>query len=52
MNDKLRNSLITLYMSTFLIFVRTIYRTIEYFGMAKYRFSDPDFDPQSMYMKQ
>lgn len=48
MNDRLRSSLITLYISTCLIFVRTIYRTIEYFGMAEYRFSDPDFDPQSM----
>ncbi|KAH8179516.1 RTA1 like protein [Sarocladium implicatum] len=48
LNDKLRNSLITLYISTLLIFVRTIYRTVEYFGMAKYRFTDPDFDPQSM----
>jgi hypothetical protein len=48
MNAQLNSSLITLYISAGLISVRTIYRTVEYFGMAEYRFSDPDFDPQTM----
>jgi hypothetical protein len=48
MSARLTNSLITLYASTGLILVRTIYRTVEYFGLAQYRFTDPDFDPQSM----
>lgn len=48
MNGRLRNSMMTLYVSTGLILARTIFRTIEYFGIAEYRFTDPDFDPQSM----
>jgi hypothetical protein len=48
MNAQLNSSLITLYISAGLISIRTIYRTVEYFGMAEYRFSDPDFDPQTM----
>lgn len=48
MNARLKSSVLTLYISTGLILVRTIFRTVEYFGLAEYRYSDPDFDPQSM----
>lgn len=47
-NKQLVNTLATLYVSISLIVVRTIFRTVEYFGIAEYRFSDPDFDPMSM----
>lgn len=47
-NRQLIKTLATLYASICLIVVRTIFRTVEYFGLAEYRFSDPDFDPMSM----
>jgi hypothetical protein len=36
--------LITLYISMTLIMIRTIYRTVEYFGVASINFHDPDLD--------
>lgn len=47
-NKRLFNTLVTLYASVGLIMVRTIFRTMEYFGLANHRFSDPDFDPMAM----
>lgn len=47
-NSRLQSTLLTLYISTTLIVARTIFRTVEYFGLANYRFYDPDFDPTSM----
>lgn len=47
-NKRLFSTLITLYASICLIVIRTIFRTVEYFGLAEYRFTDPDFDPMSM----
>jgi hypothetical protein len=39
--------LVTLYISMFLILVRTIYRTVEHFGVAQIR-PGPGFDPMSL----
>jgi magnesium-transporting ATPase (P-type) len=47
-NDRLKSTLLTLYISITLIVVRTIFRTVEYFGIANYKFDDPNFDPMSM----
>jgi len=47
-NARLNSTLVTLYISIVLIVVRTIYRTVEYFGLANYKFQDPDFDPMLM----
>lgn len=47
-NRQLVNTLVTLYVSIGLIVVRTIFRTVEYFGLAEYRFSDPNFNPVLM----
>ncbi|KAK0384211.1 hypothetical protein NLU13_8299 [Sarocladium strictum] len=47
-NAKVASSLVTLYISTGLILARTIYRTVEYFGVAEYRFTDPGFNPESL----
>ncbi|KAH6886496.1 hypothetical protein B0T10DRAFT_530665 [Thelonectria olida] len=46
-NDRLNIPLVTLYTSISLILVRTIYRIVEYFGVAELRFG-PGFDPMSM----
>ncbi|KAJ6439968.1 RTA-like protein [Purpureocillium lavendulum] len=40
--------LVTLYVSTGLILVRTIYRIVEYFSIAQLNFRDPGFDSMSM----
>ncbi|KAI9150176.1 Lipid-translocating exporter-like protein RTA1 [Paramyrothecium foliicola] len=42
---KLQTPLITLYISTTLILGRTIFRIVEYFGIAQIRYDDPDLDP-------
>ena len=47
-NPLLQSTLLTLYISTSLLVLRTIFRTVEYFGLANYRFHDPDFNPMSM----
>ncbi|CAM1503731.1 Fc.00g013220.m01.CDS01 [Cosmosporella sp. VM-42] len=47
MNDRLKSSLVTLYISTALILSRTIYRLVEYFSVAELRFG-PGFDYMSM----
>jgi len=47
-NDRLKSTLLTLYISITLIIIRTIFRTVEYFGIASYKFDDPDFDAMSM----
>ncbi|KAK7416939.1 hypothetical protein QQX98_004850 [Neonectria punicea] len=46
-NDRLNSSLLTLYTSTALILARTIFRLVEYFGVAQLRFG-PGFDPKTM----
>jgi hypothetical protein len=43
----LHAALITLYISSTLIGVRTIYRTIEYFNTASLNFSSPNLDPST-----
>jgi hypothetical protein len=43
-NSNLRNALITLYASSAILTVRTIYRTVEYFSIAKLNFHDPNVD--------
>ncbi|KAK6069615.1 rta1 domain protein [Seiridium cupressi] len=47
-SPKVNNNLITLYISTTIIAVRTIYRTVEYFDLSSTNFRDPHFDPMSM----
>ncbi|POR38230.1 Uncharacterized protein TPAR_01569 [Tolypocladium paradoxum] len=47
-SPKLRGPLVTLYASTALILVRTVYRIVEYFSIAQLKFSEPGFDPMSM----
>lgn len=44
-NPKVNEPLKTLYVSTALLLVRTIYRVVEYFSIAELRFRDPGFDP-------
>ncbi|KAF7544251.1 hypothetical protein G7Z17_g10107 [Cylindrodendrum hubeiense] len=46
-NDHLSSSLLTLYISIALILARTIFRLVEYFGVANLRIG-PGFDPMSM----
>ncbi|KAI5460243.1 hypothetical protein BGZ63DRAFT_386805 [Mariannaea sp. PMI_226] len=46
-NDRLNTPLVTLYVSITLILVRTIYRVVEYFGVAQLRFG-PGFNPMDM----
>ncbi|KAM0416981.1 hypothetical protein ACHAPT_013005 [Fusarium lateritium] len=46
-NDRLNNSLFTLYTSTTLILARTIYRIVEYFSVAELRYG-PGFDPSTI----
>jgi hypothetical protein len=43
----LRAALITLYISSSLIGIRTIYRTVEYFSTASLNFSAPNLDPST-----
>lgn len=47
-NARLRTPLVTLYVSTGLIVVRTIYRTVEYFGVAELKYNKPGFDAADM----
>lgn len=47
-SPKVNQPLLTLYVSTALLLVRTIYRTVEYFSIASLRFRDPDFDPATI----
>ena len=47
-NRNIYTPLRTLYISMTLILIRTIYRIVEYFGVASLRYRDPGFDPQSM----
>jgi hypothetical protein len=46
-NKRVQAPLLTLYISTAIIFVRTIYRIVEYFGFANLRFG-PGFDPMTI----
>jgi hypothetical protein len=46
-NHRLQDPLLTLYISTAIITVRTIYRIIEYFGVAGLRYG-PGFDPNTI----
>lgn len=47
-SHRLRGPLLTLYASSALIFVRTIYRIVEYFSIAELKFTKPNFDPTSL----
>ncbi|KAH7322986.1 hypothetical protein B0I35DRAFT_476877 [Stachybotrys elegans] len=42
---QLMSPLVTLYISMLLIFIRTIYRVVEYFGISEIRYDDPSLDP-------
>ncbi|KAI1165284.1 RTA1 like protein-domain-containing protein [Nemania serpens] len=46
-HTKVNQPLLTLYISTALILVRTIYRTVEYFEIETINFFDPGFDPRA-----
>ncbi|KAF4992066.1 hypothetical protein FGRMN_7417 [Fusarium graminum] len=46
-SDRLAKPLWTLYLSMLMILSRTIYRVVEYFGIADFRYG-PDFDPASV----
>jgi RTA1 like protein len=46
-NRRVEGPLLTLYVSTAIITVRTIYRTVEYFGVASLRYG-PGFDPNTI----
>jgi len=47
LNDNLRNALYTLYVSTALLTVRTIFRIVEYFSLAQLHFG-PGLDPTTL----
>jgi hypothetical protein len=47
-NRNVYTPLRTLYISIAIILVRTLYRVVEFFGVASLRYRDPGFDPQSM----
>jgi hypothetical protein len=47
-NKRVQIPLTTIYISMGLIMIRTIYRIIEYFGVASLRWYDPGFDPMTM----
>lgn len=47
-NARLRTPLVTLYTSTALILVRTIYRTVEYFSVAELKYNQPGFKASDM----
>jgi hypothetical protein len=46
-NDKVKQPLLTLYISSGIIFVRTVYRTVEYFEIDAVNYYAPDFDPKA-----
>ena len=48
LRHNLRNVLLTLYASTSIIFIRTIYRTVEYFLIVNTDFSNPNLDPDTL----
>lgn len=45
---KVDNPLLTLYLSSAIVAVRTIYRVVEYFDLANVDYWAPNFDPASM----
>ncbi|SPO05513.1 related to Rtm1p [Cephalotrichum gorgonifer] len=45
---RLQRPLIVLYISACLIFARTIFRVVEYFGMTQMKYDDPAFDPSTI----
>ena len=45
---RLQQPLLALYTSACLIFARTIFRVVEYFGMSEMKYDDPTFDPAEM----
>ncbi|KAK4642028.1 hypothetical protein QC761_506110 [Podospora bellae-mahoneyi] len=47
-NAKLCNPLYTLYISTALLFARTIFRVVEYWSIAEHDYWKPGFDPKSL----
>lgn len=47
-NAKLYNPLYTLYISTALLFARTIFRVVEYWSIAEHDYWKPGFDPKSL----
>lgn len=47
-NSKVNQSMTTLYMSSALIAIRTIYRVVEYFDLADINYWKPGFDPMSL----
>lgn len=47
-SPKLNSVLTTLYISTALITIRTIYRIVEYFDLSNADYWNPNFDPMSM----
>jgi hypothetical protein len=47
-SPKINKTLTTLYISTAIITVRTIYRIVEYFDISNLDISAPGFDPQSI----
>ncbi|KAI0876781.1 hypothetical protein GGS24DRAFT_450316 [Hypoxylon argillaceum] len=46
-HTKVNQPLLTLYVSTALIFARTVYRTVEYFEIETVNYYAPDFDPSA-----
>ncbi|KAI0443079.1 RTA1 like protein-domain-containing protein [Xylaria telfairii] len=47
-HNKVNQPLLTLYISTGIIFARTVYRTVEYFEMETVDFFAADFDPSKL----
>ncbi|PKS12318.1 hypothetical protein jhhlp_001618 [Lomentospora prolificans] len=47
-DPRVQQPLYTLYASMCLIVIRTIYRVVEYFGVASLKYTDPDFDPMTL----
>ncbi|KAK0714355.1 hypothetical protein B0T21DRAFT_296896, partial [Apiosordaria backusii] len=47
-NKKLYNPLYTLYISTTLLFARTIFRVVEYWSIAEHDYWKPGFDPKNL----
>ena len=47
-NANMSNALATLYVSTAILFTRTIYRVVEYFSVADLHYTAADFDPMTL----
>ncbi|KAI0382611.1 RTA1 like protein-domain-containing protein [Hypomontagnella monticulosa] len=47
-NTKVNQALLTLYISSAIITVRCIYRTVEFFDIDNMNFASPDFDPSTL----